>query len=334
MLFSPPSIVKSALGVSEMMLEQDINPLEVESAQVQPINHYYFSTLPNFNEQQPEQQHQISQNNSHRNLPHYHQPSLSSNMLSQSISHQVPYEHVSASQLQHSSNGASTGSIYLQQHCVGRPTMCINSSLPRSSSISGAGGSISHNSNNLNDHTNLGLLYDKENLANGAPFLMLRNEDDLDLGGFQLSKSIFNQGQVNSQQPQMQMQQRMLGEVKSKRINNQKGARSFGTSLMNVQNGDASAGGYFGFDRTNVLQNSNQKSFAKMQENYMNVVPKQEPLDFYVGDSNSQASLPTTASSTTASSSISYLDVPPANNTRPLMDFLDLNDEYWLEFAQ
>lgn len=211
----------------------------------------------------------------------------------------------------------------------------------------------SSSSNRMHPRSNPSVgLYDKENLPNdGHPFIMLRNEDDLDLGGFQMSKSIYgHQNQVNQQQQQKEMgvgvDSTCSSSSGSNHINNshvqKEVGRAFGTSLLHAPNVHVNQGSYFGFDRTNIMGSSStttgqmQRSPMKMHgSSYMNmVVPKVESLDVYATDSNSQASLPTSVSS--PASTISYFDAQAAmgSGTRPVMEFLDLNDDYWLEFAQ
>lgn len=330
-LFSPPSIVKSALGVSEMMLDADMDPLQSESAQVQPANQYYFSTLPNSNQHV----HLSNHNNNH-----YHQPSFPSNMLSQSMHPQQQlrsFDHVGQqSQAMYHSTPVANSSY--SQH-----------NLHNNHGMGGGQGQGNHSRMHIRSQG----MFDKENLPNDVPFLMLRGEDDeLDLGGFQMSKSIFNQGQGNNTNQQQQQQQHHSQQSHSGNV--RKDGRSFGT-LMSTQHTNnnsnsnnpqnSSVGGYFGFDRTNVMAcgssnsnsrtNSQSRSPMKVQRGYVGhgqVAQKVEPLDMYA-DSNSQASLRTTVSS--PASTISYFDGGQVGNgNRPIMEFLDVNDEYWLEFAQ
>lgn len=351
-LFSPPSIVKSALGVSEMMLDQDMDPLEMESAQVQPVNQYYFTPLSNSNP--PHGTNHVS--HSHNNPHHYHQSS-SSNTMAQSIIQQQqqqlrPFHHVVAS----SSAQPHPQTLYHSTPVAG------TYSTAQSAQVGASRGASSQSSFSRSNQgvVHVGM-YDKENCPNDAPFLMLRGEDDdLDLGGFQMSKSIYTQDQPRPHQMAQQQQHCQQGlrsgvvGVSSSSSNTctsssgaRKDGRSFGTTMGMHQTHSSghsgsgaqtsSVGGYFGFDRTNMMQaGGGKQSPMKLPHasGYGNVPPpKVEPLDMYA-DSCSQASLPTNVSS--PASTISYYDAQQvaATNNRPIMEFLDVNDEYWLEFAQ
>lgn len=362
MLFSPPSIVKSALGVSGMMMDNDMDPLDIESAQVQPVNQYYFSNhLPNLN-----QHHAINHN--------YHQAPLSSNILS----HQSIIQQQRQSQQLRSFDRLQQQQTPLNNNTNNNSNLMYHSTPVASSSVVVAGSSYSVAANNNNSNNNAmvrlgnattGVVdgsssrlaqrslssvaqYDKENLANDDHFIMLRHEDELDLGGFQMSKSIFGQNLGGHQQQQAQQlhHQRVVMDSNSSSMNNNMNAngsklRTFG----NNQHPNNGGGGYFGFDRTNLMQNNQgsssrmstgiQKSPMKLSNNYnsssMGMAPKVDGcLDVYAGDSNSQASLPTTVSS--PASTVSYFDQQGSSggNQRPIMEFLDVNDDYWLEFAQ
>lgn len=314
-----------------MMLDADMDPLQSESAQVQPANQYYFSTLPNSN------QHVHLSN--HNNNNHYHQPSFPSTMLSSQSMHPQQqlrsFDHVGQQQAQAMYHSTPVANSSYSQH-----------NLHNNHGMGGDQGQGSHSRMHIRSQG----MFDKENLPNDVPFLMLRGEDDdLDLGGFQMSKSIFNQGQGDNTNQQQQQQQHHSQQSHTGNV--RKDGRSFGTPMSTQQNSNngnhpqtSSVGGYFGFDRTNVMAcgssssnsrtNSQSRSPMKVQRGYGHgqVAPKVEPLDMYA-DSNSQASLPTTVSS--PASTISYFDGGQVGGgNRPIMEFLDVNDEYWLEFAQ
>lgn len=351
-LFSPPSIMKSTLGGSEMMMgDQEMDPLDGERVQVLPVNNintdinlYYFT-----NNHHHHQQHHLSLNQQpqHVQPQNYHQSS-SSNLL--------PVNVHSQSQLQQQQQQRSFPSHSQFYHSTPVPEASYPgvSGVQASSSV-GRQGSSSNSSSSNNNRMNQYVL-NKENLPSDDMFLMLRNVDeDLDLGGFQMSKSIFNQEQslpsFSVSHHNHNHQQGHTGVAHNQNV--KATGRSFGTSLQpcigQSSNSNQSSqlssypvGGYFGFDRTNVMTTTapatkTRASPIKKQHTFASMTPKVESLDVVYADSNSQASLPTNVSS--PASTTSYFDSQQTqqsidNGSRPMMEFLDLNDDYWLEFAQ
>lgn len=333
-LFSPPSIMKSALGGSEMMLDPEMDPMESESVKVLPVNQYYYNNLPHLSSNQ---HHHVSHQNNY-----HHQTSLSSNMLSQSFHSQMPQMHSNFVGGSSSNNNNNVNLTTQQQHQPMYHSTPVGGSGGSSTiSFAGQNGVRNHvsggSSSSRNVQTN-GVVYDKENQQQngGPPFPMLRHEDDdLDLGGFQLSKSIFNPGQFTNQQPNG-----FLGSsVMNSNSNNRKdgGQRVFGTQLTNLPQNSLHrttnsqlGGGYFRQGSSPAkIQIINQLGsvnggFTKVHNN----------VDLFGQDSNSQASLPTDVSS--PASTVSYYENAGHHqgNTRPAMEFLDVNDDYWLDFVQ
>lgn len=321
--------MKSTLSGAEMMMaDQEMDPMDGERVQVLPVNNintnlnqYYFTNHNN--------------NNNHLSLNHVQQPSnyhqsSSSNILSQQ---QQPRSFPSHSQFYHS-------------------TPVPEASYPGGSGVqaSSSGGRQGNSNNNrMNQY-----VLNKENLPSDDMFLMLRNVDeDLDLGGFQMSKSIFNQEQSLPSFSVSHQNHIAQQGVAHNNQNVKATGRSFGMPLQSCvgQNSNSNqssqlssypVGGYFGFDRTNVMTTAvtatkTRASPIKKQHTFVSMAPKVESLDVVYADSNSQASLPTTVSS--PASTTSYFDSQQTqqsvdNGSRPIMEFLDLNDDYWLEFAQ
>lgn len=363
-LFSPPSIVKNTLA--DMMHEGDADGSQEDSnsVQVQPATQYYFTHMP-FS--QPQQQ-QLRVNN---------HPAANILLSASTSSHQMHPEaqrqfHVAPSQshvvynshnLQMSVNNHSSllmgrqGLVshhphqqqqqsHLQQQGSQNAMPSTTPAMDHRLVVMGGDGGNSRGGNaGQGAQGNFGGMRsmsgvntfqsNKENLPGEEVFLMLRNDDDdLDLGQFQLSKSIYNQQQYKPPQNAPQNHS-ILGNSNP---GSHKALPPFG-SVISTSASSSAVGGYFGFDRTNLINQTgaSRPSPLKYQNNHMGGFVKVE--DVYI-DSNSQASLPTTVSS--PASTISYFDgqvVQEERNrvsTGPVMDFqhFDLNDDYWLEFGQ
>lgn len=306
--------MKGTLGTaSEMMMDHDVDQLDSDRVQVQPLNQYYFNQLSD-----------LEQNRTHQSNHYNPSSTLPANPLSQLMVH---------SQRHHQQRPVRQ----FDQTILGR--QYAQSQIYPGSYSCHVGSSVGGNSNICNSNfTNQGRLpqqrpissnvevFDKENLPGDGPFPMLRNDEDWDLGKFQLSKSIFN----------------------NEGLNGNLHCRSHGTKPLsaNVQESSQQQGGYFGFDRTNLVnpkaysrQSGSQKSPMKFSYYNTSMVPKVEKLDLFATDSNSQAALPANVSPPTSIGS--YLEAPSSSvatggggGPRPMMEFLDLNDDYWLEFAQ
>lgn len=337
--------------------EADGSQDDGKSVQVQTANQYYFNNMsfsqqqapqmrltnhPNMLQQQQmhphvaQRQFHVVQTQSHVYNNHHPQMSLStvnnnhnSNLHNNSLmgrqvlnsSHQplLQQQQQHSTSVQNHGMGMGSGSRFSTNGTNIQNNNCVGLR-----SMGGGGGMSSFQSN-------------KENLPDEEVFLMLRNDDDdMDLGQFQMSKSIYNQQPQYKPQPahQAQNQSTILGN--SNLGGGQKALPPFGSVISSA----STVGGYFGFDRTNLM-NQNcvsglKSSPLKYQNAHMGNFVKAEEV--YI-DSNSQASLPTTVSS--PASTISYFDGQAQDDrnrlsARPVMDFqhFDLNDDYWLEFAQ
>lgn len=363
-LFSPPSIVKNTLGASDAhhLLLDDGLPTKfsknlkddiVKMSQVQQAHNFLFNMVNNNN--------QLSMSSS-SSLPSYGslvatEPTIQFNQLrsllypdSASSSCPMPTTALASTNppLLDSTNQPASyynvNSFNVLSDFNGTTQRLSSDKIRVTTHRANSDVNVTEGSGLVSFSTGGSQQNDKENLPSESDFfVVLRTEDEeIDLGNFQLSKSIFNQskpnvqtGQVSSGRPKTN-QFLPLSSIQSHYQMQQLGS---GKRAASHQLGGTS-GGYFGFDRTNLMGNSSNKSPAKTV-NYATTRYEdkyQENDGFF--DANTQSSSAATVMSSSPSPGFSNVDFSSQHSFlgggSEQLQFknYDLNDEYWLDFGQ